>query len=174
MAALENTLIALFILWALASACYPLRIRPLRRFLNRINWGHPWVRWALFNSDDPAVRPGFFEIEFRDRDAAGNITPWTTGLTGFFWSWRSGLWSPERRFADAVHHLGKTIKTLLGDEGPAAAALAAPTAAIERHLRRTAPPPPGSEREFRVVRRISSEGVQPVFTFTARAPTREH
>ncbi len=168
MVILENAIITIFVVWSLISVCYALRIPRLHRVLSRINWFAAWVRWALFNSDDPAVRPVFFEIEYRDRDADGTISPWTTGMTGFSWSWRSALWSPERRIADGIHHIGKAIRGCIEEEGPTADALNARAAVIEMYLRRKAPPPPGTEREFRVIKHVRSLGGELIYTFTAR------
>lgn len=169
MATLENGLITLFVLWSLASVGYELRGSGLRRWLHRLNGFSTWVRWALFNSDDPAVRPAYFEVEYRDLDVAGNASPWTVGLTSFFWSWRAGLWAPEQRLADAVHHLGRTIKTRLEKGRSSPGMLREQTAIIEGYLRRKAPPPAGTARHFRVIRRVHSVGSEIVHTFTADA-----
>lgn len=168
---LENGLIALFVLWSAIAVCFALRIYGPRRAFARFNWFSAWVRWGLFNSDDPSVRPGAFEVEYRDRTTNGEATPWTTGLTGFFWCWHAGLWCPERRIADGVQHFGKCVRSAL-DAGEAPSAdIARQAAAIERRLREQAPPPPGSAREFRLVRRIHSLGAEPVFTFAVPLAT---
>jgi hypothetical protein len=166
---LENGFIAFFVLWSLASVGYELRGSRLRRWLHRFNGFGTWVRWALFNSDDVAVRPAYFEIEYRDRDAAGNASPWTVGLTSRFWSWRAGLWAPEQRLADAVQHLGRTIKTSLEKGRSSPEGLREQTAIIEGCLRRKAPRPTGTERHFRVIRRVHSVGSEIIHTFTADA-----
>lgn len=166
MVILENVVIAIFALWSLISVCYAIRIPGLHRILARINWVSAWVRWALFNSDDPAVRPAYFEIEYRDREAGGRVSPWITGMTGYSWMWRAGLWSPERRICDSIHHLGKAIKSCIEQGGAGAKVLSTHVAVIETYLRRKDPPPPGSERDFRVIRRIRSLGGEIIYTFT--------
>lgn len=167
MAILENGFIALFVLWSVASVCYEIRRWRPRRFLHRINWFSMWVRWALFNSEDPGVRPAYFEVEYRDRRADGSASPWTVGMTSFFWSWRSALWAPEQRLADGVHRLGRAINRCLENPPASADALGAQASIIEAHLRRKAPPPAGTQRDFRVIRRIHSVGPEILYTFTS-------
>ncbi len=157
MAYLEGGIVGLFALWALGSVAFALRLPGLHRVLARHNRFQTWVGWSLFNSSDPAVRPGIFEIEYRDRAPSGEFSSWTTGLRGFAWSWRICLWNPERWVADGVHHLGRSLKSKL-ESGAPLAALREHTVVVETCLRRQAPPPPGAEREIRVVRYYHSEG----------------
>lgn len=150
----EACIVAIFIVWALVSAFYAIGNGRLHKALTRINWFEGWVRWSLFNSSDPAVRPAVFEIEYRDRDRSGTATPWRVGMTDLSWRWHAFLWNPEQRLADGVHHLGRAIKACVETGGGGTSALRAHVATIESHLRRYAPPPPGTERDYRIMRRF--------------------
>ncbi len=157
MSSFDFCLIAVLALWALGSLLFVFRIPRLHSVLARFNRSRVFVHWELFSPSHTALRPGTFEVIYRDRDGEGNVTAWRAGASGFCWAWHAFIWLPERVVATAVQNLGREIISYVRRQPPASRLADRDARILEAYLGRQQPLLPGVVREIRLVRRFESE-----------------
>lgn len=158
MRAIEIFLTALLAFWALGSVLFLWRIPRLHPRLARWNRSRVLVHWALFSPSDYTLRPGTFELRYRDRAPEGTVGPWRVGAVGHCWSWRAALWLPERWLATALQNRGREILALMRREVPLKAVAVRRAEFLAQYLERRVPRAPGVVREHQLVRRFASDG----------------
>lgn len=154
---LEPCLIGILVLWACSSLLFCFRVPKLHFRLVRINRSKLFVHWSLFSPSTPALRPGTFELLYRDRDGSGGVSEWRTGASGYGWAWHACVWLPRRYIASAVQNLGREIRSHAFQEPPQSALAMRYAVVLRDYVDRTHPQPTNCIREMRIVRRFASD-----------------
>lgn len=167
---LDTILASLLVLWTLGVLFFNLPLRGLNRPLDKMNGSRLFSRWSLFSPANATIRPGIFEVHFRDRVGKATDPNWQLGACGSCWAWRAFFWLPERFVAAAVQNLGREIRSCFGQRPPLTALGMERARVLEALIERRHPRVGTAPREFRVVRRFASDGtMEKVLEFPGRS-----
>lgn len=171
MSPLGQIAIAFLLLWAIAAACYTLRIPGVHTALKRINWFRPFAHWTMFSAGpDPNRVPSVYEIDARTDIPAAGTAPWVTVASGHHWAFHGFLASPARHVAARIQALGQKIEHLQQQNSTEAAAELQRCAALIAECLTPSGAAPAGACEFRVVKRFRPHGGPPahvIWQFTA-------
>lgn len=166
---LDTILVSLLVLWTVGALLYNVPATAAHRWMERLNGSRCFSRWSLFLPANPAVKPGIFEVHFRDRGPDGTFSEWRLGASGFRWAWTASFWLPERFLAAAVQNLGREVRSCFAQRPPLAAEGMERAGRLAAWVERCHPRAAGTEREFRIVRRFLSDGtIEKVLEFSGR------
>ena len=154
---IERCLIALLVLWALASFCYALQLPRLAALLLRFNHFGTFASWTMFSGRrSPATTTSRLGLEYRDEGIGAQSEGWLTVQPDGWSHFLSFFWAPGRHVSRRVGDLCEMVKTCAERKPPAANSLRENMTILANYLRTIHPPTPGVKREIRVVQSCHS------------------
>ncbi len=152
----ESGFLALMVVWTLGSVAFALPIPRLRWRLSRVNAGLWFANWTMFGTTkEPTINVAIYTLEYRDRAPFAKAGNWVVVASGRPWTWRAGVWQPERRLADRIHRIGQDMAMAAERTPPITAVAAQRRSMLESYLEAIKPRSLEIARDIRITMRRS-------------------